>query len=159
MYSLPADSMRKLPAIPRLDGGPQTVLLVDDVDRTAVFYAQTVLLERRDGDEGRYAEFDTGDGGVLVIVKQDGSIAPMAVAAGAGGEVTLTFGITNEGFETWKKWFGKCGVAIEREATWVHGGRSLFVRDPDGRRLEFKTPKAVVPPPAPVIITERKRED
>jgi catechol 2,3-dioxygenase-like lactoylglutathione lyase family enzyme len=151
--------MRKRPAIPRLDGGPQTVLLVDDVERTAVFYAQTVLLERRDGDTGRFAEFDTGDGGVLVIVKRDGSIAPMAADAAAGEGATLTFGITNEGFDTWKKWFGKCGVPIERDAKWVHGGRSLFVRDPDGRRLEFKTPRAVVPPPAPVVITERKREE
>ncbi len=135
------------------------MLLVDDVERTAVFYAQTVLLERRDGDTGRFAEFDTGDGGVLVIVKRDGSIAPMAADAAAGEGATLTFGITNEGFDTWKKWFGKCGVPIERDAKWVHGGRSLFVRDPDGRRLEFKTPRAVVPPPAPVVITERKREE
>lgn len=151
--------MRKRPVIPRLDGGPQTVLLVDDVDRTAVFYAQTVLLDRRDGDSGRYAEFDTADGGLLVIVKRDGSIAPMAADASAADGVTLTFSIANEGFETWKKWFGKCGVPIERESKWVHGGRSLFVRDPDGRRLEFKTPRAVVPPPAPTVIAERKREE
>jgi hypothetical protein len=32
------------------------------------------------------------------------------------------------------------------------------VRDPDGRRLEFKTPPAVVPP-KPVVLEARKREE
>jgi catechol 2,3-dioxygenase-like lactoylglutathione lyase family enzyme len=32
------------------------------------------------------------------------------------------------------------GVEIAQEIKWVHGGRSLFVFDPDGRRIEFKAP-------------------
>ena len=34
----------------------------------------------------------------------------------------------------------------DRETKWIHGGQSLYVRDPDGRRIEFKTPGVVVPP-------------
>lgn len=150
--------MRKRPAIPRLDGGSQTVLLVEDVERAVAFYATGLRLALRDGDTGRYAELDTGDGGVLVLVRRDGSIAPMALDAAEHAPPTLTFAIDAEGFETWKKWFAKCGIAVERETTWIHGGKSLFVRDPDGRRLEFKTPPVVTPPklgPLP----EKKRDD
>lgn len=150
--------MRKRPKIPRIDGGLQTVLLVDDVDRMAEFYGRTLLLEKRDGDAGRYAEFDTGEGGVLLLVKRDGSIAPMAAAAETDPGATLSFTITPEGYATWLKWFSRQGVAIERETKWIHGGRSLFVRDPEGRRIEFKTPPAA-PPPKPVVLQERKRDD
>lgn len=150
--------MRKRPTIPRLDGGPQTVLLVEDVERAVEFYGKSLLLQAKDGDAGRYAEFDTGDGGVLVLVKREGSIAPMAVEAVSDDAVTLTFAITADGFEIWKKWFARCDVAIERETKWVHGGRSLFVRDPDGRRLEFKTPPSEVPP-KPVVLAPKKREE
>lgn len=150
--------MRKRPAIPRLDGGTQTVLLVEDVERAVEFYGRSLMLQRKDGDPGRYAEFDTGDGGVLVLVKREGSIAPMVLPAISDDKVTLTFAIAADGGEAWKKWFAKCGVAIERETKWIHGGRSLFVRDPDGRRLEFKTPPSELPP-QPVVLTAKKRED
>ncbi len=150
--------MRKRPDIPRLDGGPQTVLLVEDVAKSAAFYGGSVRLQARDGDAGRYAEFDTGDGGVLVLVKREGSIAPMAAGAAEEAPATLTFTIEPAGYELWKTWFAKCGVPVERETKWVHGGRSLFVRDPDRRRLEFKTP-AAVEPPKPGAGAERKREE
>ncbi len=152
------DAMRKRPSIPRIEGGSQTVLLVADVERAAEFYGKCLRLEARDGDPGRYAEFDAGDGGVLTLVKRDGSIAPMTSPAESDSAEALTFSVPSEGYDTWKKWFEKRAVPIERETTWVHGGRSLFVRDPDGRRLEFKTPAAVVPP-KPVVLTERKRPD
>lgn len=150
--------VRKRPEIPRLDGGPQTVLLVEDVARSAAFYGGSVRLQPRDGDTGRYAEFDTGDGGVLVLVQREGSIAPMAAPAAEEAPATLTFTIEPAGYDLWKTWFAKCGVAVERETKWVHGGRSLFVRDPDRRRLEFKTP-AAVEPPKPAPLPERKREE
>lgn len=150
--------MRKLPAIPRLDGGPQTVLLVEDVERAVDFYANKLRLERRDGDSNRYAEFDTGSGGVLVLVKQDGSIAPMAQPAAADAPMTLVFNIDLPAYETWRKWFAKVEVPIERETKWIHGGKSLFVRDPDGRRLEFKTPPLVTPP-KPTVVTVKKSDE
>jgi len=149
-------AMKKRPAIPRLDGGSQTVLLVEDVERSVDFYGESLRLELRDGDTGRYAEFDTGDGGVLVLVKREGSIAPMAMdAAISSKSVALTFNVSVEEFEMWKKWFPRRGVEIERETKWIHGGRSLYVMDPDGRRLEFKTPP-VIAPPKPAAAVEKK---
>jgi len=132
--------MKKRPAIPRLDGGPQTILLVDDVARTGEFYQEILRLEFKDGDGDRYLEFDPGDGGTLLIVKREGSIAPMASVAAAGTPATLTFSITNDTYATWRKWLVKSGVEIAQETKWIHGGRSLYVLDPDGRRVEFKTP-------------------
>ncbi len=138
-------AVKKRPIIPRLNGGPQTVLLVENVERSLAFYRDSLRLEVLDGDAGRYTEFDLGDGGLLVIVKREGSIAPMALDAAAKTPPTLTFSIATEGYDTWRKWLAKCGVAIEHETKWVHGGRSIYVRDPDGRRLEFKTPPVLSP--------------
>jgi catechol 2,3-dioxygenase-like lactoylglutathione lyase family enzyme len=132
--------MKKRPAIPSLDGGPQTILLVEDVARTAEFYQENLRLEWKDGDGDRYAEFATGDGGRLLIVNQEGSIAPMAGVLAAAAPATLTFSITAEAFGSWKKWLTKRGVEIAQETKWIHGGRSLYVLDPDGRRIEFKAP-------------------
>jgi catechol 2,3-dioxygenase-like lactoylglutathione lyase family enzyme len=149
--------MKKRPLIPRLDGGPQTILLAEDVERSAAFYRDHLRLECRDGDAGRYAEFDTGDGGVLLIVKREGTIAPMAVSALADSPKGLTFTVEDEGFESWKKWLTKRGVAIEREGKLIHGGLTLVVRDPDGRRVEFKTPPSVKSPTRPPMPIERKK--
>ncbi len=150
--------MRKRPAIPRLDGGSQTILLVEDVERSVAFYGKSLLLEAKDGDTDRYAEFETGDGGVLVIIRREGSIAPMITPGIAEEGASLVFTITPEAIELWKKWFAKCGVPIDGETKWIHGGRSLYVRDPDGRRLEFKTPPSEVMP-APTVLSAKKRED
>ena len=59
-------SMTKRPMIPRLDSGPQTLILVEEVERSVDFYRDVLRLEVRDGDTDRYAELDTGDGGVLL---------------------------------------------------------------------------------------------
>ena len=138
--------MKKRPIIPRLNGGPQTILLVEDVPRSLAFYRDVLRLEVMDSDPERYVEFDLGDGGLLLLVKRDGSIAPMAMDRVRDQTTTLTFSIATEGYEHWKKWFGLRQVEVAREAKWIHGGRSLYVRDPDGRQLELKTPPTLAPP-------------
>ena len=140
--------MKKRPVIPRLDGGPQTILLVEDVERSVEFYRDSLRLEMKDGDTDRYAEFDTGDG-VLLLVKREGTIAPMVGAMAGGKGSALTFSVSSDGYAMWKQWLEKRGVPIDRETRWIHGGRSLYVLDPDGRRLEFKTPPVIAPPPKP----------
>ncbi|MBI4622433.1 MAG: VOC family protein [Verrucomicrobia bacterium] len=140
--------MKKRPVIPRLDGGTQTILLVEDVERSVEFYRDSLRLEMTDGDADRYAEFDTGDG-VLLLVKREGTIAPMAGAMAGGKGSALTFSVSSDGYAVWKQWLEKRGVPIDRETRWIHGGRSLYVLDPDGRRLEFKTPPVIAPPPNP----------
>lgn len=149
--------MKKRPSIPRLDGGPQTILLVEDVERVVAFYRDHLRLELRDGDTDRYAELDTGDGGVLLIVKKEGTIAPFAVEALASSPKRLTFIVEDEGFDAWKQWLVKREVEIEREGKLIHGGRSMLVRDPDGRRVEFKTAANVKPPTRPPMPIERKK--
>ena len=148
--------MKKRPAIPRLDGGPQTILLVEEVARSVAFYRDQLRLDLKDGDTDRYAEFDSGDGGALLLVNRAGTLAPMATQAMAGTASGLTFSVEDDGYEAWKNWLVKRGVEIDREAKWIHGGRSLFVRDPDGRRIEFKTAavvKAPSRPPMPIART------
>jgi len=150
-------SMKKRPAIPRLDGGPQTILLVEDVERSVAFYRDHLRLELQGGDTDRYAELDTGDGGVLLIVKREGTIAPFAAEALASSPKGLTFIVEDDGFDAWKQWLVKRDVEIEREGKLIHGGRSMLVRDPDGRRVEFKTPPSVKTPTRPPMPIERKK--
>lgn len=144
-----SSSMTKRPMIPRLDSGPQTLILVEEVERSVDFYRDVLRLEVRDGDTDRYAELDTGDGGVLLVVKREGTIAPIAVASLPDSPKGLTFVVEDAGFESWRKWLTKRGVEIEREAKLIHGGRSMIVRDPDKRRIEFKTAAVVKPPTRP----------
>jgi catechol 2,3-dioxygenase-like lactoylglutathione lyase family enzyme len=151
--------MKKRPAIPRLDGGPQTIILVEEVERSVAFYRDHLRLELNDGDTDRYAEFDTGDGGVLLIVKREGTIAPMAAAAVSDSPAGLTFIVEDEGYNAWKKWLVKREVEIERETRLIHGGRSMLVRDPDGRRVEFKTPAVVKPPTRPPMAVGKRKDD
>ncbi|MCX6952327.1 MAG: VOC family protein [Verrucomicrobia bacterium] len=151
--------MKKRPAIPRLDGGPQTILLVEDVRLSVAFYRDQLRLDLKDGDTDRYAQFDTGDGAALLLIKRKGSIAPMAAKMAESSMQALTFTVEDEGYDSWRKWLEKRGVEIEREGRLVHGGRSLFVRDPDGRRIEFKTPAVAPAPSRPPMAVERKRED
>jgi catechol 2,3-dioxygenase-like lactoylglutathione lyase family enzyme len=132
--------VKKRPKISGGGGEPQTILLVEDVSRTAEFYQDVMRFEAKDGDGERYVEFETADGGVLLVVQREGSIAPMASVAAAGAPATLSFAVTAEGYEAWKKWMKKRGIPIDQETKWIHGGRSLYVLDPDGRRIEFKAP-------------------
>jgi catechol 2,3-dioxygenase-like lactoylglutathione lyase family enzyme len=150
--------MKKRPAIPRLDGGPQTIILAEDVERSVVFYRDHLRLDLKDGDSERYAELDTGDGGALVIVKREGTIAPFAAEALANSPKGLTFIVEDEGYDAWKKWLNKREVEIEHEAKLIHGGRSLLVRDPDGRRVEFKTPAVKKAPTRPPMLVEKRAE-
>jgi catechol 2,3-dioxygenase-like lactoylglutathione lyase family enzyme len=131
--------VKKRPKIPRGEG-PQTILLVEDVGRTAEFYQEVMRFEAKDGDGERYVEFETVGGGALLVVQREGSIAPMASVAAAGAPATLSFAVDAEGYDAWKKWMKKRGVPIDQETRWIHGGRSLYVLDPDGRRIEFKAP-------------------
>ena len=72
-------------------------------------------------------------------------IAPPMVRT-ADDAVGLTFSITAEAYELWRNWFASREVPLDRETKWIHGGKSLYVCDPDGRRIEFKTPGMIVPP-------------
>ena len=61
----------------------------------------------------------------------------------------VPFVVEDAGVESWRKWRTKRGVEMEREAKLIHGGRSMIVRDPDKRRIEFKTAAVVKPPTRP----------
>ncbi len=143
--------MKKRPIIPSLDGGPKTVLLVDDVERSTAFYRDNLQMGHCDGDPCRYAEMDAGESGILVLVKRAGTIAPMLAPnaiseAGLGTARAISFTIHTDEYDNWKRWLTARHVSIDRETKWIHGGKSLYILDPDGRRLEFKTPPKMSPP-------------
>ena len=128
--------MKKRPAIPRLDGGPQTILLVEDVDRTALFYRETLRLEAKDGDGKRYVEFDAGDGGTLLIAQREGSIPPHD----GQGPLHVAFATDDRDYGGWCARLSSLGIEIESETHWERGGRSVYFRDADQHLVELVTP-------------------
>jgi catechol 2,3-dioxygenase-like lactoylglutathione lyase family enzyme len=40
---------------------------------------------------------------------------------------------------TWERRFERLGAAIESRVAWSRGGRSLYLRDPDGHSIERVT--------------------
>lgn len=80
----------------------------------------------------------------------------MATQTGAETANAPTVLVEDEGRGAWKKWLVRRGVEIDREAKGIRGGRSLWVRDPDGRRIEFKTAAVVKAPSRPPMPIARK---
>lgn len=52
----------------------------------------------------------------------------------------MGFAVAATAYAAWRERLVARGIAIESEATWGRGGRSLYLRDPDGHLLELITP-------------------
>lgn len=120
--------MKKRPAILGTEGGPQTIVLAGDVERTAEFYRRNLQLRMRDGDKGRFAEFEMGDSGVLLLLQREGSLAPMAENLAGAGAKPIAFAIPAEGYDGWRQWLVQRGVTIVRETRWARRPEPLSPR-------------------------------
>jgi catechol 2,3-dioxygenase-like lactoylglutathione lyase family enzyme len=131
---------------PPIQGIVETILYVDDLARAVAFYREVLGLEPMTGDPGRFQAFAVGGRQVLLLFKRGGTLVPATVPGGiipphdGSGPHHLGFAVTAEAYEQWRGRLPERGVAIESEARWPRGGRSLYFRDPDGHLLEFVTP-------------------
>ena len=91
-------------------------------------------------------------------MNREGTLAPMATKAMAGTSNAGTLTVEDDGYEAGKIGLAKRQGEIDREAKSIYGGRSGVVRDPDGRRIEFKT-AAVVKAPSRPPMPIAKRPD
>jgi len=133
-------------AIPPIEGVVETALYVDDLARAVTFYRDVLGLRPLAGDGERFQALDTGAHRVLLLFKRGGTLEPAAVPGGVipphdgAGQNHVGFAIPAAAYEPWRLRLQAQKVAIESEANWKRGGRSLYFRDPDGHLLELITP-------------------
>lgn len=133
-------------AAPPINGVVETILYVDDLSRAVAFYRDVLGLAPMTGDPARFQAFDSGAGRVLLLFKRGGTLVPTTVPGGiipphdGTGPHHLGLAIPAESYGPWLARLRARGIAIESEARWERGGRSLYFRDPDGHLLELITP-------------------
>ncbi len=119
----------------------ETGVYADDLDAAERFYGDVLGLAVRMKEAGRHVFFQVGDRGMLLIFRPDetrrGDPLP---AHGARGPAHFALGIAMEDLDAWRSRLAERGVAIEHEAFWPGGGRSLYFRDPAGNSVELITP-------------------
>lgn len=132
--------------MPKLDRVLETCLYVDDLDRASRFYEEVLQLPRIGGDESRFRAYDVGGKSVLLLFKRGATLETVRLPGGTipphdgHGPLHFAFAVTSGDMPAWEKRLSERGVAVEGETVWPRGGRSIYVRDPDGHLVEFATP-------------------
>ena len=131
--------------MPELTGVIETCLYVDDLERSIQFYEDVFELRRLIGDE-RFCAFSVADRGVLLLFRKGGTLEAVPTPGGmipahdGAGQIHMAFSIPASAEAQWQRRFEERGIAIESTVDWPRGGRSLYLRDPDGHLLELITP-------------------
>jgi catechol 2,3-dioxygenase-like lactoylglutathione lyase family enzyme len=124
----------------------ETCLYVDDLDQASRFYEDVVQLPRMAGDANRFRAYDVGGVSVLLLFRRGATLAPVMLPGGTvpphdgNGPLHIAFAVDAGEMPAWEARLREHGVAVESEVKWPRGGRSIYVRDPDGHVLEFATP-------------------
>lgn len=130
--------------IPKINGIAETVLYVDDLDRSREFYSRLFGFELT-MKNARGIAFAVGDD-VLLLFKKGGSVEPAVLAGGAipphdaDGHIHMAFAVSVDALEAWRLRLEELGVEIESSVDWARGGKSLYFRDPDHHCIELVTP-------------------
>ena len=131
--------------VPKLGGVIETALYVDDLDRAAQFYEQVLGLRAMAAD-GRFRAYDVGGRSVLLVFLRGATAETVHLPGGTipphdgHGRLHAAFAVAAEALPQWERRLADHGVAIEGRTDWPRGGRSIYVRDPDGHLLELATP-------------------
>jgi catechol 2,3-dioxygenase-like lactoylglutathione lyase family enzyme len=122
-------------------GVVETGVYVDDLDCAERFYTEVLGLEFVCREEGRHVFFRVGRDDVLLLFRAEHTLKGDTLPAhGARGPSHFALGIPVDALDAWRDRLRAHGVAIEHEATWPRGGRSLYFRDPAGNSVELVTP-------------------
>ena len=123
----------------------ETALSVDDMERAVAFY-RDVLGLRPMGGNARLTPIDAGEGSVLLLFLRGASADGVAYPGGripphdGAGPMHVAFAVVADAFAHWLARFAALGIEVEVVNTWSRGGRSAYVRDPDGHSVELATP-------------------
>jgi catechol 2,3-dioxygenase-like lactoylglutathione lyase family enzyme len=130
---------------PKLAGVLETALYVDDLDRAVAFYRDVLGLQAMSAD-ARFAAFDVGGRGVLLLFHRGSTLKTVHLPGGTipphdgHGPLHIAFAISAGELPAWEQRLAQHGVVIEGRTDWPRGGRSIYFRDPDGHLLELATP-------------------
>jgi catechol 2,3-dioxygenase-like lactoylglutathione lyase family enzyme len=124
---------------PQLVGVYETVLYAADVGAAARFYSDVLSLRLLEEPDELSAVFRLDDGGVFLVFDPVRASAPdrPVPSHGATGPGHVAFSVQAGSLDPLAVAIRQRGVEIEREITWDHGGRSLYVRDPAGNSVEL----------------------
>ncbi|HEX8850552.1 MAG TPA: VOC family protein [Gemmatimonadaceae bacterium] len=122
----------------------ETALYVDDLPVARAFYVDVlgaaILL-----DTQRLVALDIAGASVLLLFQRGATSEPLATPGGVvpphggSGEQHLAFAIDAGALDDWRRHLAGHGIAIESEVTWPRGGRSIYLRDPEGHSVELVT--------------------
>jgi catechol 2,3-dioxygenase-like lactoylglutathione lyase family enzyme len=114
-----------------------TALVSSDVERTIRFYQGilefplTEIFENRDYKGSNHFFFDVGNGNLLAFFDFPGlDVGPYAEVLGGLHHIAIS--VTREKWEYLRGKLAAAGVEYQEES-----GTSLYLRDPDGARLEL----------------------
>lgn len=131
--------------VPRIHRIVETALYVDDVQEAARFYEDVLGLSiMSKGD--RLIALDAGGQTVLLLFRRGATTEGVSFAGGripphdGHGQLHLAFAVNAADLDAWREHLLRHRIEIESEVRWDHGGRSLYIRDPDGHSVELVTP-------------------
>ncbi len=118
----------------------ETVLYADDLTAAEEFYRDALGLEVLDRSELMLVF--RCEVGVLLIFdpKQSGAPGRSVPSHGAIGPGHLALAAREDDLDLWRSRLVECGVEIESEVEWGHGGLSIYFRDPAGNSIELAPP-------------------
>jgi catechol 2,3-dioxygenase-like lactoylglutathione lyase family enzyme len=129
---------------PRLLRVLETAVYVSDLAAAKAFYVGVlggeVML-----DTPRLIALSIAGESVLLLFQRGATEAPLPTAGGvvpghgAQGVQHFAFAVADDALSVWRSRLARGGVNVESEVTWPRGGRSLYVRDPDGHSVELVT--------------------
>jgi catechol 2,3-dioxygenase-like lactoylglutathione lyase family enzyme len=132
-------------ARPPLGRVVETALYVADLARSRAFYCD-LLGARVLLDSERLLALDVAGQSVLLLFRRGATTERLETPGGtvpphgATGVQHFAFAIAHEDLDAWRGYLAHAGVAVESEVRWPRGGRSLYLRDPDGHSVELITP-------------------
>lgn len=128
--------------MPQLNGILETALYVADLDRAGAFYETVFDLSPMLATD-RLRAYDVAGNSVLLLFVQGGTTEEVKTPGGtipphdATGRIHFAFSVDLKDLPAWEEHLDQHGIAIAGASDWMRGGRSLYVRDPDGHLLEL----------------------
>lgn len=132
-------------AAPRIEGGLETALYVDDLPRAAQFYERVLGLSPLSRDDRLHA-YDCGPRSVLLLFARGATSETARLPGGeippheGFGRLHFALAVRAEDLGAWEERLAAERVAVEGRMNWPRGGKSLYFRDPDGNLVELATP-------------------
>lgn len=131
--------------IPGLRGVLETSLYVDDLERSRSFYTSVfgfpVLVQ-----DQRFCALDVSGQQVLLLFRKGEALNPVSTSGGTipshsgQGQLHVAFAVGLNELDAWELRLQRMGCTVESHVRWERGGKSIYLRDPDGHLLELATP-------------------